>query len=287
MNFDHYDPKNLPSLSPADEKKPLAYLYYAGRQELTDPAQRAAIQPGHPIAVEDAMYPEDVAAMILDPEKSKTGPRMGYCVLPNGIGYACINTPMPGLTMPVRDFHMKWVGEDPGFHYKLWYPGAHIIHYDQMAVEDCGWGMMDLFQGGRPPMSDYGLPENYHEINPYIARVMGRNARGRLEYEDINGRKGYSAVMHVVLGDGTHQWSFAWIGAHVKNGHLVDKRSEEERNPDYVEFVARQMCSHFLHENAQLSFLMAKLYPEYGGQIEPYHLPHVPEWIERQLDQPM
>ena len=135
-------------------------------------------------------------------------------------------------------------------------------------------------------MSDYGLPENYHEINPYIARIMGRNARGRLQYEDINGKKGFSAVMHVVLGDGTHQWSFAWIGAHVKDGHLKDLRGPGEDNASYMEYMARQMCSHFLHENAQLSFLMAKLYPEYKGEIEPYQLPALPDWITKQLNEP-
>lgn len=278
MNFDHYDPKNLPRLRPEDEKKPLAPLYYAGRQELTDPEQIAAIQPGNPIDPKDAILPEQLAEKLLDPEWTKSGPKMGYCMLPGGIGYACINTPMPGLTMEVRDFHMKWVAEDPGFHYMVWYPGAHLIHYDDMAVEDCGWGMCDLFQGARPPMSDYGLPEDYKEKNPQLARIMGRNARARLLTEDINGNTGYSAVLHVVLDGGLRQFSFCWIGAHCKDGRMVNRLAPGEV---ITEEIPRQMCSHFLHENKQLSYLMAKIYPEYGGKIAPLKLPPSPERVTK------
>jgi hypothetical protein len=286
MNFDNYDPKNLPPLRPEDEKKPLAYIYYQGRHELTDQDQIDAIKPDNALAPEDICTLEEICRMLLDKEECRKGPKMGYGLTPEGYGYACINTDMPGLTMEVRDFHMKWVGEDPGFHYKLWYPGAHIIHYDKMAIEDCGWGIMDLLQGGRPPMSDVGLPENYSEINPYICRVMGRNARGRLETEEFDLKSGYSGVLHCVMDGGLHQWSFGFMGAHYKNGKLVDMRNDyEKEHPEWMLYMARQMTSHFLHENKQLSYLMQMLYPKYGGKIEPYALPHVPKWFASHVEE--
>ena len=278
MNFDHYDPKNLPKLSPEDEKKPLAPLYYAGRQELTEPELIAAIQPGNPIDPKDAVTPEKLAEKLLDPEWTKTGPKMGYCILPGGVGYACINMDMPGMTMDVRDFHMKWLAQDPGFHYKVWYPGSHWIHYAEMAVEDMGWGMSDLFQGPRPPMSDYGLPENYREVNPQLARVYGRNARSRLLTEDINGKSGYSCVCHVALDGGLRQFTFCFLGAHCVDGKMVNRLAPGEV---ILEDQARLQCAHFIYENKQLCFLMAKLYPELNGKLPDKKLPDSPERVTK------
>lgn len=276
MRFDvgEYDPKKLPPLSPEDEKKPYAKYYYEGRDEIVDPEVLKAIAPGNPIPVSKAVYPEDWPKL-LEPGCEK--PAIGYCLLPEGVAYACARTEMPNVTLDMESWFMPWVMGDSKLRYMIWYPGAHGAHYDNYAVEDFGEGMTDLVLGKRPTMEMLGLPENPSEKNPRILRVMSRNGQGRLCSATDENAINCSVMLHILFaldGGGLERWSISYSGAHVEYGHLVPKRYPGEV---ITEENGRQTASHLFYEYRRQSILLPKLYAEYKDEPLTKEMPPYPE----------
>ena len=279
MNFDNYRVEDLPQLSEEDQKKPYAKYYYEGRTEITDPEILEAIRPGNPMPLEDALSAEDLIRLL---EPGCPQPKIGYCVRPDGIGYSCACVKMPGVTMEMRDWYMPWVYGDPGLRYKIWYPGSHEIHYHNLAVEDMGWGMCDIFQGERPDMKELGFDRDPHEINPGVIKVLARNARLRLQTEDINAQKGFVALCHLIweIPGGTEQWSFSWTGEHFVNGRLKNRLAPDEV---VTEDMARLSAAHLFYEYTRQTELLPKLFAEYGQDKGPKEPPQWPERITSAL----
>lgn len=50
----------------------------------------------------------------------------GYCVLPNGVGYAAALTKMPGVTPQANNWWGPW-HEQEDLRYKLWCPEATSV----------------------------------------------------------------------------------------------------------------------------------------------------------------
>lgn len=279
MNIDNYDKRELPPLSAQEEQKSYAHYYYEGRTEVTDKEILDAIRPGNPMSVEKAMYPEDLKK-VLDPDFEQ--PQIGYCMLPEGIAYACMCTKMPDCTIEMENWFMPWVYGDPGLRYKIWYPGFHECHYHNLAVEDIGLGMADLLQGERPSFEELGFEGDPHEKNPKILKVMGRNARMRLHTEDLNAQKGFSCMVHVLrdYNGGMERWSFGWTGGHIQGGKLVNKVAPDEV---ITEEHGRCMAHHLAYEYARQAYLLPKLYAEYSSEPLSGNKPEWPERITKYL----
>lgn len=124
-------------------------------EEKASPFAKYYYEPMAPIAPEHTMA---IQAGSIDPRHGcmpeKIGRRMvntghmdienGYCVLPNGVGYAAVKIEQPGRTNEkVKAFRENFahVGD---LYYKTWYPNAHLLHYVDGAVEDFGWGMLNM-----------------------------------------------------------------------------------------------------------------------------------------------
>ena len=269
-----YKVENLPRLSPEDEAKPLAKYYYQGRQPITDPALLKAMEPDNPIDVSDAVYPQDFIKVI---QPGAPRPKVGYCMLPEGVAYACACLEFSECTMEMENWFLPWVMDDNVFRYKVWYPGSHGAHYDNYAVEDFGKGMMDLVLGKRPSMTTIGLPEDPYALNPKLLRVMGRNGLGRLQDAPEDQELQASVMIHMLFereGGGLLRYSFGYTGGHLENGKLVPKPCEGM--PVDIDDGRNQLV-HLLYEYTNQAYLLPRLYAEYGHEKPSMVWPPYPE----------
>ena len=174
MDFDRYRVEDLPPLAPGDEGKPYAEYYYRGRAEETDPERLDAIRPDHPMVVSEALYPHQLIDLVQPGAKP---PRIGYCLLPEGVAYCCARLKLDRVNTEMRHWYMEWVYGDPRLRYQIWYPGAHGVHYRNLVMEDFGNGMTWLFQGERPSLKELGFDREPREYDPQVIKIVGRNAR--------------------------------------------------------------------------------------------------------------
>ncbi|NCB62358.1 MAG: hypothetical protein EOM52_01905 [Clostridia bacterium] len=116
--------------------------YYEPMAELA-PEHKAAL--GAPALSPEACHmPQEVGARLL-----KSTPDMaenGFGVLENGVGYAAIRIEQTGITDEmIRTYREEFAHDGPRtLFYKLWFPGMHLIHYENGVVENFGWGMLNL-----------------------------------------------------------------------------------------------------------------------------------------------
>lgn len=132
--------KNLdPGLSEEERKSPYADLYDS-RYELSPEQEK--ILNGPPMRVEDAFEPEEYGANMN--RQGNCQVESGYCVLPGGIGYSAVRVEKPGQTNEKMDFFNREFGKEASLAYKLWCPGCHYFHYTDGAIEDMGYGLMNM-----------------------------------------------------------------------------------------------------------------------------------------------
>ena len=70
----------------------------------------------------------------------------GYGVLPNGVGFAAMLIRQEGITDEmIKKYREEFAQDGPRtLFYKIWFPGAHLLHYENGVVENFGWGMMNM-----------------------------------------------------------------------------------------------------------------------------------------------
>lgn len=267
MDFDRYRVEDLPPLAPGDEGKPYAEYYYRGRAEVTDPELLDAIRPDHPMDVSEALYPHQLIDLVQPGAKP---PRIGYCLLPEGVAYCCARLKLDRVNTEMRHWYMEWVYGDPRLRYQIWYPGAHGVHYRNLVMEDFGNGMTWLFQGERPSLKELGFDREPREYDPQVIKIVGRNARACPVGEDINQPRGYSSLIHLtrkLAGGGVELWSVGWTGAHIIGGKMKVMLAPGEV---VTQEAGRQMCSHLIYEYATQNQLLPELYARFGqAPLEP------------------
>lgn len=278
MDFDHYRVEDLPPLSPEDAAKPYAEYYYRGRAEVTDPELLDAIRPGNPIHPSEAIYPNQLVEMI----REEKPPKIGYCMLPEGVAYACARLKLDRVNSEMRHWYMEWVYGDPKLRYRLWYPGAHGEHYRNLVMEDFGAGMVWLFQGERPSMEMLGFEKPANEYHPRAIKIVGRNARSCPVGTDINRSQGYSCLTHTTWrleNGGVELWSVGWLGGHIVNGKLQPMVAPGEI---ITEEDGRRMCSHLIYEYSTQNQILPELYARFGNDPLDPEVPW-PEEIRKNL----
>ncbi len=137
-------------LTPEEARSPFADHYFESMAPL-QPEHTAALEQG-PLLPELCYMPEQAGAVLLDgPDEY---PENGYGVLENGVGYGAILIRQAGITDEMIRKYRDEFAQDPytreharNLFYKVWFPGAHLIHFEDGVVEDFGWGMMRLEMG--------------------------------------------------------------------------------------------------------------------------------------------
>lgn len=248
-----------------DPQKPVPYVKDCGRQfsdiidrrelyslksELTDKElkskyaryfQMGPVMPSEEniIATEpdSAMNPAR-AFMIEDYPKMMDTPACsdittGYCVMDNGVGFSAARTFMPGCTAEIMSNFIANFNPEEDLYYKAWLPGAHIRHYADMAVEDVGFGMVQLrFIEGLNAQS-IGMPEKRGDI--YNIGITGANILCvPLHQPEAQPLYVSELCYYRLLPDGYEQRVMFWIGMHFKNGKSVLKLPGGKPVPEYI-----------------------------------------------------
>ena len=148
--------KLSPALTAEEEASPFAAYYHAPMGPL-QPEHLAAIQ-GPPMDPNDCYMPSGMAAHMnkIGPDKVENG----YGVMENGVGFAAVRILQEGVTDEMIRHYRENFAPVKDLFYKTWFPGAHIIHFVDGAVEDLGWGMLNMHMYFRADLSALGFDES-------------------------------------------------------------------------------------------------------------------------------
>lgn len=251
-------PSELPRLSPEDEKKPYAEFYYRGAVE---PSAEIMEQ----LSLENAMdpkyavYPDNVNVM-LDGRYMER--ETGFCILPDGTGYASILTKMDGVTPEVNDWWGPWHEQDD-LRYKCWFPGAHQKVGDCWAQEDVGKGLENVFFVGSLNPHVVGFDEKRVAADPTIVCIRGRNGYS-LPADNATSemRPVPQSVMHFIrtTDTGIEYRSRFWVGIHFRNGRAIRMIPKDQQIP--LEW-ALNMVQHCAYEMATLASILPELHSRF------------------------
>ncbi len=230
-----------------------------------DPVVAAAVASG-PIDPADALRPAQIGRLT-DPEPLAV--ETGWCTLPDGVAYAAVRTPMPGVTGEMVDWWFDWHQRE-SVRYRIWFPGAHesisfdpprtpgakpfwgAVHYP---VEDVGLGMDKLWIAFKRP-SEIGFMTDGLE-DPNVATIVGGYVGDRKRHVQ------HTLMCHVFLreGDGLVQRSRFWIGGAIRpriaNRRIVRRLTVPKRAP-------KVMAEHCAAEYANLAALLPELHARYS-----------------------
>ena len=112
--------EKIRELTDAEKAKPWSKWYYRPVDD-PDPVLLEAVRPDRPMDPSQAIYPEEINRL-LDPGYMEV--ETGWCNLPNGAGYICVNNKMPGVTVDMLDWWFVWHSL-ADMHYGIWYPPGH------------------------------------------------------------------------------------------------------------------------------------------------------------------
>lgn len=198
-------------LTPEERRSPYARYYDLGPAPL-DPRQAEALQPGRPMDLELTFRPEDMARNLLAPGIDPW--LCGYRVLPDGIGFGAAWADLSAVTQEMEDwFDAHWDPEGDLF-YKVWYPGAHVRHYADGAIESVGREPEILRLGRAPALPLLGFPEDVRAADPDFLLMRG----GCVQVMKLSDRAGREALDVTLLhfyrrsGQGKHICTRFWMG---------------------------------------------------------------------------
>ena len=119
--------KKIIPLTEAEKNTPVA-KFFREKMAIPNPKPLAELDKG-PMDPSKALMPDN-----LDPiyEPGYMEVETGYCQLPNGAGYCCINNVFPNCTMEMMQWWMAWHAFDQ-IRYRIWNPYCHY----SIALADC------------------------------------------------------------------------------------------------------------------------------------------------------
>ena len=123
----------------------------------------ATLEPGCELPEEAAFMPEEYAEKML----GKTSEELpnGICVMENGVGFVALRTFQEGVTDEnMQFFNDNFAPAPEDLFYKVWCPGEHIRLYPDMAIENMGWGWVEVRITDFFGKKEFGLPEDLEAI---------------------------------------------------------------------------------------------------------------------------
>lgn len=243
-----------------------------------DPSVIADLSAG-PIAADEALDVSDIDRL-LDPAPLSC--EVGYCFLPDGVGYVAMRVPMPEVTGEMVDWWFGWHPDDP-LRYRVWHPPAHVsnsVDRSQASgekpywftthhpVEDVGLGVDHLRIDFLPP-SHLGFSEA--ALARSAATIVGGFAG------DDRKRARHTRMVHVWLDDPatgvTILRSRFWIGSALRPyaPDALAHAAETVINRKLFRrvFVPRRapevLARHCAEEYTNLASILPGLYAEYGS----------------------
>lgn len=245
-----------PYITEAEKKSPFAKYYYEPLASLQPHMEKALDAPLR----QDEMYMPDEAGPILL-NGSRDYPLCGYGVLSNGVGYASMVVHQEKLTDKMianyRD-HFA-VTKDPDVRtlfYKTWYPGKHLIHFEDAIIEDFGWGFClqemnwDIFN----MRHHFGVSmDEIPKLDPDCIAVTGLG--GECFLLDDPSDRSYTCMIQYTrdTGDGRDLCVHYWNGIRLyPDGKIevqpnVGRKEMETRMKDMMLHAMTESCNELKH----------------------------------------
>lgn len=232
-------------LTEEEKKNPYAKYYYMG-QVMPPEEDLIAVEYNKPMDPSKAFLIEDYAANMDVPGCCPT--RTGYCVLPNGIGFATATITGKGINAEIMSHFIEHFNPPGDMYYKIWCPGAHLRHYANCAIEDVGTGfsLIQFYEGMTP--EKVGL--NVGSRDKYCIGLTGANTFCHpLHQPDSEPMYVTELCYYRLMEDAFEERVTFWIGAEFKDGKTVPRLHHgKPANPMFAQALAR----HSLWETATL-----------------------------------
>lgn len=219
-------------LTPAEEASVFSKYFHLGpampcEENIRATEYNSAIDPSRAFMVEDFVKHMDVPGC----NDLKTG----YCVLPNGVGFGTATTLMPGCTAQMMTNFIDHFNPPEDLYYKAWFPGGHIRHYADAAVEDVGFGMALLRFVEGLDGSSIGMPVPPQKDTGNIG-ITGANILCLpLHQPDAKPLYVTELCYYRLIPEGYEQRVTFWVGMHFKDGksvlHLPDGKPVDPSFP--------------------------------------------------------
>lgn len=219
------------ALTEEEKQSKYAKYYDMGPAEPTEENRLAAIR-NRCLAESEVYMPEEFAAVMNSSRIHQI--RTGYRVMDNGVGFAVVRVKGEGVTDEKMQFfidHFK--PESPDLYYKIWFPGTHMRHYFDIAVEDVGCGMelvqfLEILDGPK-----LNIPDDMPEKDEKCIAISGGNGVSYPLY-------GYKEHPHYAVAvrytreiDGGRETIMTfWQGLQWKDGKSVRMIPEGARIPE-------------------------------------------------------
>ncbi|MCD8299580.1 MAG: hypothetical protein LUC41_00140 [Clostridiales bacterium] len=233
-------------LTPEEAASPFA-RYFAMGPACPSPENRLATEIGQEIDPSQAFTVEEYVNAMDKPNSCDL--LTGYCVMPNGVGFAQMTTITPGCTAEVMCNFLDHFNPPGDLYYKSWFPGAHFCHYPGAAVEDVGYGVCYVrFLDGLTE-KDVGMPIP-GKYDKYCCGITGANVRHwPLHQPDRDPICIIELCYYRQLPDAYETRVTFWIGQEFHDGkatmHLPDGK------PVTLDLV-RSLCLHGVWETNTL-----------------------------------
>lgn len=144
------------ALTEREKNHPHAKYFYQ-EMEPVQPEHDAAFNGG-PMDPMDCYMPSEVARHMNTAGYDKI--ENGYGVMENGVGFAACKIDQPGITDEMIRYFCENFARFDDLYYKVWSPGAHLLHYTNGAIEDFGWGMLNMHMTFTADLSELGFQED-------------------------------------------------------------------------------------------------------------------------------
>ena len=237
--------RNLtPDLTEEESASSFATYYRAPMAPISQEALDAL--DGPPILLKDAVFPWEYGEKMNHPGNCAV--ECGYCLLPGNIGYAAMRVFQPDRRDADVDYYNRHFAPVGDLAYKSWYPGAHIRHYVDGAVEDLGWGRLNMHFLPEVSMLYYGLElDKVAQRDPGCIRIsQNRTLAYNLDKPDEPVTHMTLMIYHREIPGGRELRLRGWLGAYFDENGTICRSFVD--SPQEVLARAKMLTSHLAYE---------------------------------------
>ncbi|MFI3169587.1 MAG: hypothetical protein R3Y06_06580 [Faecalibacterium sp.] len=274
--------QSMPRRALTEEEQALPYAHYYDKEMAAVPQALLDIVNAGPIDPKMAL-PREYRDMLLRPGYLKA--ETGYCLMPDGSGFAATKVFMPGVTPEMLDWWFNW---HPlvGLRYAIWCPVAHkdssaqnpAGHKDSSGVplHTRNYGKVhypvegfDLKGAERIEIAFHAPEDLKLDMSQFHAPNIDSLFAASVSKKIGPVRIPVNVFMHCVraVEGGVEYRSRYWVGCVVnKNGEIVQSKLPLPKK--LIEQLARNNCAHSLIEYHNLASILPTLYAGQGGKIE-------------------
>jgi phloretin hydrolase len=272
----------IKELTLKEKEVPYSKYFYRSVAE-PDRELMELVRPDRPMDSAQAICPEEINRL-LDPGYMEV--ETGWCSLPNGAGYICVNNKMPGVTVDMLDWWFAWHSL-ADLHYKIWYPPGHygisisekdrrkvldpdlpikqkIYGRTDHVIEDVGTGAEDIFIYFCSP-EELGFDMSRF-CPPNVEAVYGGYGVDTPAGAPAWAIRAPAIMCHFIreISGGIEFRTRFWMGYTLIDGKPVHMLPYGIKVP--VEAI-QGLAQHNVEEYSNLRVLLPEIYAELGGRI--------------------